>query len=104
MIILSTDTEIDKDYYRALKTRLSGAGSLIFDPQRELTIFQEGYFWENQTMADRLYTSNEADEVLSALRFETKLEKATLARMVFALSLVKEGPDVAQVPVSPARR
>jgi hypothetical protein len=30
-------------------------------------------------MADRLYTSSEADEVLSALRFETKLEKATLA-------------------------
>ena len=29
-------------------------------------------------MADRLYTSSEADEVLSALRFETKLEKATL--------------------------
>ncbi|NLN60889.1 MAG: DndE family protein [Deltaproteobacteria bacterium] len=47
-------------------------------------------------MADRLYTSNEADEVLSALRFETKLEKATLARMAFALSLVKEGPDVVQ--------
>ena len=47
-------------------------------------------------MADRLYTSNEADEVLSALRFETKLEKATLARVAFALSLAKEGPDVAQ--------
>ena len=47
-------------------------------------------------MADRLYTCNEADEVLSALRFETKLEKATLARMAFALSLVKEGPDVVQ--------
>ncbi len=47
-------------------------------------------------MVDRLYTSNEADEVLSALRFETKLEKATLARMAFALSLVKEGPDVVQ--------
>ena len=29
-------------------------------------------------MADRLYTSSEADEILSALRFETKLEKATL--------------------------
>jgi len=27
-------------------------------------------------MADRLYTSSEADDVLSALRFETKLEKA----------------------------
>lgn len=49
-------------------------------------------------MADRLYTSNDADEVLSALRFETKLEKATLARMAFALSLAKEGPDVPQSP------
>ena len=47
VIILSTDTEIDKDYYRVLKTRLSGAGSLVFDQQRELTTFQEGYFWEN---------------------------------------------------------
>ena len=45
-------------------------------------------------MADRLYTSNDADEVLSALRFETKLEKATLARMAFALSLSKEGTSV----------
>ena len=45
-------------------------------------------------MADRLYTSSEADEVLSALRFETKLEKATLARIAFTLSLVKEGADV----------
>lgn len=47
-------------------------------------------------MADRLYTSNDADEVLSALRFETKLEKATLARIAFALSMTKEGPDVDQ--------
>ena len=47
VVILSTDTEIDKDYYRVLKTRLSGAGSLVFDQQRELTTFQEGYFWEN---------------------------------------------------------
>lgn len=47
VIILSTDTEIDKDYYRVLKTRLSGAGSLVFDQQRELTTFREGYFWEN---------------------------------------------------------
>lgn len=46
-------------------------------------------------MADRLYTSSEADEVLSALRFETKLEKATLARIAFALSLVTDGAGVA---------
>jgi DNA sulfur modification protein DndE len=50
-------------------------------------------------MADRLYTSNEADEILSALRFETKLEKATLARIAFTLSLAKAG---AQVAVSPS--
>ena len=49
-------------------------------------------------MADRLYTSSEADEVLSALRFETKLEKVTLARIAFALSLVKEGSRVAGSP------
>lgn len=48
-------------------------------------------------MADRLYTSNEADEIISALRFETKLEKVTLARMAFALSLTKVGTEV---PVS----
>jgi len=47
-------------------------------------------------MADRLYTSSEADEVLSALRFETKLEKAVLARIAFALSLIKTGAGVAQ--------
>mgnify|MGYP001343579535 CR=1 FL=1 len=49
-------------------------------------------------MADRLYTSREADEVLSALRFETKLEKATLARIAFALSLTREGTQVTQSP------
>ena len=46
VIILSTDTEIDKDYYRTLKSRLSGAGSLEFDQRQELTTFREGYFWE----------------------------------------------------------
>jgi DNA sulfur modification protein DndD len=46
VIILSTDTEIDKDYYRALKPRLSGAASLEFDQRQELTTFKEGYFWE----------------------------------------------------------
>jgi len=46
VIILSTDTEIDKDYYRALRLRLSGAASLEFDQRQELTTFREGYFWE----------------------------------------------------------
>ncbi len=45
-------------------------------------------------MADRLYTSSEADEILSSLRFETRLEKAVLARIAFAVSLVKDGKNV----------
>jgi DNA sulfur modification protein DndE len=45
-------------------------------------------------MADRLYTSMESDEILSSLRFETKLEKAVLARMAFTLSLVMDGSTV----------
>ncbi len=45
-------------------------------------------------MADRLYTSGTADELLSTLRIETSLEKATLARIAFTLSLVREGTAV----------
>ena len=47
-------------------------------------------------MADRLYTSIVADEVLSALRFETKLEKAVLSRIAFSLSIGREGKNVVQ--------
>jgi DNA sulfur modification protein DndD len=46
VIILSTDTEIDNNYYRSLKPRLSGAASLEFDQRQELTTFRQGYFWE----------------------------------------------------------
>lgn len=46
VVILSTDTEIDTDYYRALKPRLSGAAILEFDQRQELTTFRDGYFWE----------------------------------------------------------
>jgi DNA sulfur modification protein DndE len=48
-------------------------------------------------MADRLYTTRETDEILSALRLETKLEKYILARISFSLSLTK---DAQNVPVS----
>ena len=47
VIILSTDTEIDTNYYRSLKPRLSGAASLEFDQRQELTTFRQGYFWES---------------------------------------------------------
>lgn len=46
VIILSTDTEIDKNYYKLLKNNLSGAASLVFNQKQELTSVQNGYFWE----------------------------------------------------------
>ncbi|QQS54212.1 MAG: DndE family protein [Candidatus Competibacteraceae bacterium] len=45
-------------------------------------------------MADRLMTSMAADEVLNALRLETKLDKAVLARLACCLSLALDGKDV----------
>jgi len=45
-------------------------------------------------MADRLNFSGEAEEILSALRFETRLDKAVLARIAFVLSLVQDGKNV----------
>jgi DNA sulfur modification protein DndD len=47
VIILSTDTEIDVNYYRNLKPHLSGAACLDFDQRQELTTLRTGYFWEN---------------------------------------------------------
>jgi len=47
-------------------------------------------------MADRLYTSSESDEILSAIRFETKLEKYILAKIAFSLSLAIDGTSVSR--------
>ena len=46
VVILSTDTEIDTNYYRALKPHLSGAAHLEFDQGLELSTIKAGYFWE----------------------------------------------------------
>lgn len=47
-------------------------------------------------MADRLYTSSESDEILSAIRFETKMEKYIIARLAFSLSLAIDGTAVSR--------
>lgn len=46
VIILSTDTEVDNEYYKILQSHLSGAASLVFNQQQELTTLKPGYFWE----------------------------------------------------------
>ena len=45
VIILSTDTEIDRNYYKTLENNLSGAGKLIFNHITKLSTYQNGYFW-----------------------------------------------------------
>ena len=45
-------------------------------------------------MADRLYTSKEANEFITGLRTETKLDKFIIAKMAFAISLSKERNNV----------
>lgn len=45
-------------------------------------------------MADRLYTSLKTDEIISALRSVTNLDKAVIAKMAFAYSITAQGKDV----------
>lgn len=45
-------------------------------------------------MADRLYTSQQADEFINGLRMESKLDKVVIARMAFAISVARNGQNV----------
>ena len=46
IIILSTDTEVDDNYYKQLEQNLCGAGKLTFCHIDEFSKFQSGYFWK----------------------------------------------------------
>lgn len=45
VIILSTDTEVDNNYFKNLEPHLTGAARLEFSQNNELTTIKEGYFW-----------------------------------------------------------
>jgi DNA sulfur modification protein DndD len=45
VIILSTDTEVDSNYFKSLEPHLTGAARLEFNQSNELTTIREGYFW-----------------------------------------------------------
>lgn len=45
VIILSTDTEVDNNYFKNLEPNLTGAARLEFSQNNELTTIKEGYFW-----------------------------------------------------------
>jgi DNA sulfur modification protein DndD len=49
VILLSTDTEIDADYFKQLEPDLSHAYHLVFDDETGTTNAEPGYFWHAST-------------------------------------------------------
>jgi len=45
VILFSTDTEVDQEYFEALKPHISHAYHLEYDPDKGATLVSEGYFW-----------------------------------------------------------
>ncbi|MGH7138315.1 MAG: hypothetical protein ACREHD_21405 [Pirellulales bacterium] len=45
MIILSTDTEVDRQYYESLEPHLARAYHLNYSESERATVAEEGYFW-----------------------------------------------------------
>ncbi len=52
VLILSTDTEVDRHYYQALQPHIARAYHLDYDEETRATRGQEGYFWDE--VSDRL--------------------------------------------------
>jgi DNA sulfur modification protein DndD len=46
VIILSTDTEVDRQYYEALQPSVARAFHLNYDERERITVAEEGYFWK----------------------------------------------------------
>ncbi|MDP2450752.1 MAG: DNA sulfur modification protein DndD [Polaromonas sp.] len=48
VIVLSTDTEVDQRFYDGLRSSISHAYHLNFDPAERRTTVEEGYFWKSR--------------------------------------------------------
>ena len=51
VIILSTDTEVDRGYYESLEPHLARAYHLNYDEEQKATVAEEGYFWTTNAAA-----------------------------------------------------
>jgi DNA sulfur modification protein DndD len=45
VIIFSTDTEVDPQYYQLLQPAIARAYHLGYDERNKVTVGEEGYFW-----------------------------------------------------------
>jgi len=48
VIILSTDTEVDEQYFESLQPNIARAYHLDYDEKKKVTQATEGYFWESE--------------------------------------------------------
>ncbi len=46
VVLLSTDTEVDAEFFAAMSPQVSRAYHLVYDETRKATRVSEGYFWE----------------------------------------------------------
>jgi DNA sulfur modification protein DndD len=46
VVIFSTDTEVDRKYYKGLQPHIARAYSLNYDERTKRTVGEEGYFWK----------------------------------------------------------
>lgn len=51
VIILSTDTEVDEEYYKSLQPQIARSYHLDYSEKKKLTEATEGYFWEPELAA-----------------------------------------------------
>ena len=51
MLILSTDTEVDQQYFAELQPGVSQAYHLEFDPEEHQSLVSSGYFWKRNNEA-----------------------------------------------------
>lgn len=47
VLILSTDTEVDEDFYQELTPEISHAFEVAYDPEAGCSSYNEGYFWRS---------------------------------------------------------
>lgn len=47
VLILSTDTEVDEDFYKDLSPEISHAFEVVYDSEAGSSAYEEGYFWRH---------------------------------------------------------
>jgi DNA sulfur modification protein DndD len=52
VVILSTDTEVDRQYYEQLQPHVARAYHLNYSERQKLTVAEEGYFWDREPVME----------------------------------------------------